>query len=431
MLLMHFNGDVTDAASSRIANSHGDISFIENDQLPGGDYGKQVRIQNKFPDQNSYLSLPDSSAYDLEGAWTMQLWFNIFTTADDHRKDPRLIIKPGFPHYHSNYYVYLFTSDGRFATGHFENTGNQSWVQVTAPEETVIPGRWYYLVYMRDTQNNMLVQILHRVNDDGQPELVNFQTADFDPDGQGPAATNDRSLFIGRGGADNDQRFDGFMDELRISNTVRKSDIPGLVTNVKPRSDQPPGQSIEFRAELPEIPNSINIDSVILFYRVNEGEFSKNAMTAASADSYTTTIPGQSDGSRVEYYIRAWTDYGMGTRVPFKELNEPAYFQFDVGNVTRLNPVADQIPKTIQLEQNYPNPFNPATTITYYLPKPMRASLSIYTITGRHITTLTDRTHSAGRHEVKFTADDFGSGLYLYRLKTKTKIEHGNMTLVK
>jgi hypothetical protein len=90
-----------------------------------------------------------------------------------------------------------------------------------------------------------------------------------------------------------------------------------------------------------------------------------------------------------------------------------------------------EIPKEFILFQNYPNPFNPATTIKFGIPEDSKVELTIYDILGRKMITLIDDYRMAGYHEVKFTADKFSSGLYIYQIKTKQHTASGKMMLVK
>lgn len=74
------------------------------------------------------------------------------------------------------------------------------------------------------------------------------------------------------------------------------------------------------------------------------------------------------------------------------------------------------MPDQFVLHQNYPNPFNPETTISYELPKSALVSIEIYDITGRLVETLLNGKQSAGKHTLKFSADQLSSGVYCYRL---------------
>ncbi len=69
------------------------------------------------------------------------------------------------------------------------------------------------------------------------------------------------------------------------------------------------------------------------------------------------------------------------------------------------------------LEQNFPNPFNPTTTISWQLSAGSDATLKIYDILGREITTLVKEYRPAGKYETEFNAASLPSGVYLYQLK--------------
>ena len=79
------------------------------------------------------------------------------------------------------------------------------------------------------------------------------------------------------------------------------------------------------------------------------------------------------------------------------------------------------VPNSYALHQNYPNPFNPATLINYDLPKHSRVTLDIYNILGQKIVTLVNDVQAAGFKSVKWEADAYSSGLYIYKLDAKSR----------
>lgn len=89
------------------------------------------------------------------------------------------------------------------------------------------------------------------------------------------------------------------------------------------------------------------------------------------------------------------------------------------------------IPREITLLQNYPNPFNPTTIIRYYLPQQTHVELVIYDIEGRKIETLLSQQESAGLHAVEWDANQYPTGMYLYRLSTNQNVFTKRMLLVK
>ncbi len=88
-------------------------------------------------------------------------------------------------------------------------------------------------------------------------------------------------------------------------------------------------------------------------------------------------------------------------------------------------------PHEFSLYQNYPNPFNPATTIKYSLGKESFVALKIYDSTGRLVSTLVNKTQSAGTYEVNFKPENLSSGIYLYSLRTGDYISTKKMLFLK
>lgn len=103
--------------------------------------------------------------------------------------------------------------------------------------------------------------------------------------------------------------------------------------------------------------------------------------------------------------------------------------------VTESAPVglkSDDLPKQIALQQNYPNPFNSNTNIEFTLPYRSNVTLTIHDITGRHVQTLLDQSDmAAGIHNTIWNANDFASGIYIYRLQVGNFSVHRRMTLIK
>ncbi|GMQ81589.1 MAG: hypothetical protein BMS9Abin05_1021 [Rhodothermia bacterium] len=88
-------------------------------------------------------------------------------------------------------------------------------------------------------------------------------------------------------------------------------------------------------------------------------------------------------------------------------------------------------PESFQLYQNYPNPFNPSTTITFDVPSSIRVVVDIYDLLGHHIVTLVDNRFNAGRHSVRWSAQDLPSGIYLYRMVAGNVVQSRTLSLIK
>jgi hypothetical protein len=94
-------------------------------------------------------------------------------------------------------------------------------------------------------------------------------------------------------------------------------------------------------------------------------------------------------------------------------------------------PEEHQLPMKIALAQNYPNPFNPSTTIQYDLSRTGHVSLKVFNTLGQIVSTLVNKTESAGVHEVSWNAVNVPSGIYFYRLQAEDFIETKSVVLLK
>ena len=89
------------------------------------------------------------------------------------------------------------------------------------------------------------------------------------------------------------------------------------------------------------------------------------------------------------------------------------------------------LPRSFILNQNYPNPFNPLTKIHFEIPEPVFVVLKVYDILGREVATLVNRQMFPGRYTVQFSAGNFASGIYFYRLKAGNFVQSKKMIIIK
>jgi glycosidase len=86
----------------------------------------------------------------------------------------------------------------------------------------------------------------------------------------------------------------------------------------------------------------------------------------------------------------------------------------------------DGEPSEFVLRQNYPNPFNPRTTIRFEIPDAGYVTLTVYDVLGQEVATLIDGIRDAGSGEVIWHAVGLASGVYFYRLTTRSASAQGN-----
>ena len=98
------------------------------------------------------------------------------------------------------------------------------------------------------------------------------------------------------------------------------------------------------------------------------------------------------------------------------------------------NSVNEAIPKITELIGNYPNPFNPETTINFTVKKNDRASIDIFNIKGQLVKTYPE--FKTGYHKLIWAGKNnngrkVGSGIYFYRLKSKSISQVHKMLMLK
>ena len=132
------------------------------------------------------------------------------------------------------------------------------------------------------------------------------------------------------------------------------------------------------------------------------------------------------DGKR-EYAILKWIRLSS-------EFLKILVYQINVNGVEGNN--EGLIMNKLSLFQNQPNPFKNRTTISYKLPKPVNANLSIYNITGQRVKTLVNGIKPAGEYNVFWDGrNDNGelspNGVYFYTLKANNYLTTKKAILLK
>jgi len=72
-----------------------------------------------------------------------------------------------------------------------------------------------------------------------------------------------------------------------------------------------------------------------------------------------------------------------------------------------------------QLVGNYPNPFNPSTNIVFSIPVASQVNISLYNLIGQKVCDVTNKMYTAGKHEIKFNADNLSAGIYIYKMNAQ------------
>jgi len=87
-----------------------------------------------------------------------------------------------------------------------------------------------------------------------------------------------------------------------------------------------------------------------------------------------------------------------------------------------------ELPHTTFLESNYPNPFNPSTTFYCEIKEGETGEFTIYNTRGQVVQR---KTLNAGEHLFEWDGANYGSGVYLYKLETKSYVKTRKMMMIK
>ncbi len=87
-------------------------------------------------------------------------------------------------------------------------------------------------------------------------------------------------------------------------------------------------------------------------------------------------------------------------------------------------PLTEGTVSLFALRQNYPNPFNPSTTIEFELPFKGLVRLEIFDVLGKKHSTLVNEEKSPGDYRVRFSGQEFSSGVYFYTLSVRSNSKY-------
>jgi len=329
MLLMHFDGNLNNAGRSANGVGHGrpgSLAYLSN---AGLGLGQCLRLANDATSDSAYVTVADSATLDLVGSWTIEGWINIFTFGSgsgDHRWVPRLVIKTGDAvFWRPNYFVEMWGSWRGFSCG-YNVAGADRWPQANSPTNSMTPGSWYHLTFIRDTTRNIIITMVHNA----QRQLTAFATSAYDPILDNPPITTNQAVHIGFAGGGNDSWLDGFVDEIRISNKVRNFRVPPIITQVTQLPNQPSSAtSYPVSAKIRAFSVGGSITSTRIRYNAGTG-WNEATMTLGVNDIYSGSIPQRPVGSVINYYVYAVDNGGLRATFPATAELDSTYFTFGI-----------------------------------------------------------------------------------------------------
>ncbi len=315
VLLMHFEDNLDNVSTlSADGEAQGNLTYGDN-TVTG--LGKCLQIDNDAAEDLSYVTIADTAALDLTGDWTIEGWFNVTSKDSAWNYYPRLVAKRGDTWWKPNFYINLL--EGGILSGF---RGTSAWPELSAPGSLTL-GEWLHVTYMRDSTKCLNIQLIHNA----AKELIYFNSKQYDAV-QNPPLVGNQSVSIGFGGGGTDSYLNGSVDEIRISNILRDFAVPPILLDVTQLDNQPVTEDhYDISAEV--YSSNMSAGTVTLHYDVGDG-FQTLAMASVGDDVYSASIPGQSPGTTVKYYVKAVDDNSLVSTSPENAEDDEVYYSFGV-----------------------------------------------------------------------------------------------------
>ncbi|MDQ7053996.1 MAG: T9SS type A sorting domain-containing protein [candidate division KSB1 bacterium] len=98
---------------------------------------------------------------------------------------------------------------------------------------------------------------------------------------------------------------------------------------------------------------------------------------------------------------------------------------------TGITRAPERVPVSFDLKPNYPNPFRDQTTLRMVLPQASPVEIRVYDILGRLVYSRHMKRLGPGEHHIALKAQNWGSGMYFYRIKVGGAMKSGKMLIVR
>lgn len=270
--LYHFDNNFDNSVSlPGSAVPYNTISFVQNSDI-GLNYG--LRIDNSGA-AYSCVDIPHSNSLSMTGDWTVELWFKIVSWGSGTTVYPFLLSKTG-----ANYFITLTPGSKSLEAGFDYEGGGE---HVFLPNNSLNLNTWYHLAFVKNSADNTLRCYLHGTD----RKIITSAKATYNKAHVPKINTN--PVSIGGIHSPGNIQFNGFVDELRISNVAREFRKIELMT---PAS----GEVLQSGSKYSISWNCRSIKLIKIEYSTNNGT-SWNTIASnvdGTAGTYTWTVPSAS-----------------------------------------------------------------------------------------------------------------------------------------
>ncbi len=200
--------------------------------------------------------------------------------------------------------------------------------------------------------------------------------------------------------------------------------LDGIVTPTSITVQTPNGGEVWVVGETEDITwTSQNVNDVMIELSADNGTtWTTVESSVPNSGTFSWTVAAQDSSD--ECLIRI-------SDVSSTNFNDVSDGVFTIDIISGIEDLNQGIPTEFELVQNYPNPFNPTTNIKYAVSESGLVSIMVYDLIGREVATLVNEVKSPGYYEVEFNAENFASGIYLYRMFVSDFVQVKKMSLLK
>ncbi len=181
-----------------------------------------------------------------------------------------------------------------------------------------------------------------------------------------------------------------------------------------------------------KITDESGVDQAKLYYRVNNGSWQELVMSAQGNDIYSATIPAQSLGDKIDYYLWA-QDNWITPNEGCDPIGAPGYGYYSFNLIVGIS---EDRTKGIQFMPLVSNPTRGPVDVRFSIPKKIQVNLAVYDVTGRRVAKLIDKRLNPGEYHIQWTQIDeqqrkCPSGIYFLKFTAESYSRIEKLILVK
>jgi len=158
-------------------------------------------------------------------------------------------------------------------------------------------------------------------------------------------------------------------------------------------------------------------------YSSGQEMWPNDALLSSRAHINDLHVISDENGGAIGCWYETYPDKGIYAQQVSINGNLGEVIETDINNRIR-----NEIPHDIHLFQNYPNPFNTNTIIKYQIAELAFVNISVYDITGKEVSKLSNKKQQPGAYHVIWNGKnqeggDVSSGLYFVQLKVNNYVK--------